>query len=54
MIYQNVDPAWGAVGTVVTAQWYAQRAVELGIPPPTVVVTRIGLCIAGAVVAQAA
>lgn len=50
-MYQNADAYWGTIGEMVTPQWYAARAAVLGVAVPTVVVTRVGLVINGAVVA---
>ena len=58
MTYWNISDAWEAGGVVnpfsptsVTPQYYAERALANDLPMPTVIETRAGLIIDGAIVA---
>lgn len=50
-MWVNQSTYWGEVGTVVTAQWYGERAVAMGVDLPEVVTTSIGILIDGVIVA---
>ena len=53
-MWVNLDAYWGDVGVEVTPQWYGLRAAALGVEPPEVVLTRVGLVIGDTIVATPA